>query len=75
MKNQMSKQAQTIYRKALDVAGAILEDDGEEARGTSLSERISRAASWSNLGTDGDLSSKDRAKLRRLAEDAKAAGY
>jgi ferric-dicitrate binding protein FerR (iron transport regulator) len=57
-----------VYRKAEDIAGAILEDD-DDPEGK-ISERIARAAEWCNLGTDGDLTDAERKELRRLADVA-----
>lgn len=67
MENKMDKKLNELYKKAKDIAGAILEDVHTEGL---LSKRISDCAEWINMGTDGDLSPTDRKALRLLAKEA-----
>lgn len=56
---------QQIARVAKIIAGAIFED----AEGT-IESRLEQAIAWRNQGTDCDLSSTDRDRLRLLLDAA-----
>lgn len=55
---------QELWSEAQDIAGAILDDVTE---GTNA-ERVRQAAEWRNMGTDGDLTTADRKRLREIAD-------
>ncbi len=58
---------QEISRKASEIAGAAWDDRDREG---TLADQLRAVAEWRNLGTDGDLTEKDRRELRNLAEEA-----
>ena len=74
----MNKKIQTIIRntrrKAHAIAGAIMEVAEEDLPDAPLSEQIEKAATWSNMGTDGDLTEDHRRQLHALAVRAKRHG-